>query len=550
MLWIALHLPCLSLESFVQTLPVEAHEETHGRSEVSSSPSGGLTRSDRSGGGALNKPLALLDEHRIQAANPAAQAVGVKPGMKRATALALAPAIVFGQADGRRDEQARCAVAQVALRFTPSVSLEASDTVVLEVQASLRLFGGLRPLLQRLQAALQPLDHQIRIATAPTALGAALLAAWRHDLVLGAHTIDSAALAALLSEAPVWLVGRGREHWEALQGMGLKQLGDLRHLPRSGLARRFGPDLLLDLDRAHGDAPDPRTWATLPRRFEMKLELFARADRCEQLLHAAGVLLQRLVAWAQARQVRVAAFTLGMHHETRLHRALQSDASAQADGRDPAVPACTPLTIAPGEASADAAHLHTLLAERLARVELPAPVLELAITCDHVLDQPAPNGELFPSAGSRREGLMRLVDRLQARLGHESLRRLQAVADHRPGHDSREVPLGSAAAAAAASAPVSPSAFPPGGAGLLRPLWTLPKPQPLRDSGAKPVLDGKPLQLLAGPERIETGWWDGDLVTRDYYVAVTATQALVWVYRERLPDPDAAPGWFLHGRFG
>jgi protein ImuB len=516
MLWIALHLPQLSLESFVQTLPVDA----------------------------INKPAALLDEHRIQAANSAAQAVGVRPGMKRATALALAPPIVFGQADPRRDEQARCTVAQVALQFTPSVSLEADDTVVLQVQASLRLFGGLRPLLQRLQAALQPLDHRIQIATAPTALGAALLATWRQDLVLGAHTIDRAALAALLNDAPVWLVGRGREHWEALQGMGLKQLGDLRRLPRSGLARRFGPDLLLDLDRAHGDAPDPRAWATLPRRFEMKLELFARADHCEQLLHAAGVLLQRLVAWARARQVRVAAFTLGMRHETRLHRALQPDASAQADGREPAVPACTPLTITPGEASADAAHLHTLLAERLARVALPAPVLELSIACSHVLDQPAPNGELFPSAGSRREGLMRLVDRLQARLGHESLRCLQAVADHRPGHDSREVALGSPGIAA------TPAPPPGAGGALLRPVWLLPQPQPLRESGTEPMLEGRVLQLLAGPERIETGWWDGDLVTRDYYVALTAAQALVWVYRERLPDPDAAPGWFLHGRFG
>jgi protein ImuB len=518
MLWIALHLPCLSLESFVQTLPTEA----------------------------ADKPVALLDEHRIQAANPAAQAVGVKPGMKRATALALAPPIVFGQADGRRDERARQAVAQVALGFTPSVSLEAIDTLVLEVQASLRLFGGLRPLLQRLQAALQPLEHRIQIATAPTALGAALLATWRHDLVLGAHTIDRAALAALLSEAPVWLVGRGREHWEALQGMGLKQLGDLLHLPRSGLARRFGPDLLLDLDRAHGDAPDPRTWVTLPHRFELKLELFARADRCEQLLHAAGVLLQRLVAWAQARQVRVAAFTLSMHHETRLHRVAQPGSSAEVvDGRDPAVPACTHLTIAPGEASADAAHLHTLLAERLARAGLPAPVLELAIACDHVLDQPAPNGELFPSAGSRREGLMRLVDRLQARLGPESLRRLQAVADHRPGHDGREVAWGRPGNAAATPAPPADA-----GSALLRPVWLLPKPQPLRESGAKPMLEGRVLQLLAGPERIETGWWDGDAVTRDYYVALTATQALVWVYRERLPDPNEMPGWFLHGRFG
>jgi protein ImuB len=172
-------------------------------------------------------------------------------------------------------------------------------------------------------------------------------------------------------------------------------------------------------------------------------------------------------------------------------------------------------------------------------------VLELAITCNHVLDQPAPNGELFPSAGSRREGLMRLVDRLQARLGPESLRRLQAVADHRPGHDGREVALSRPGNAAATPAPPADA-----GSALLRPVWLLPKPQPLRESGAKPMLEGRVLQLLAGPERIETGWWDGDAVTRDYYVALTATQALVWVYRERLPDPNEMPGWFLHGRFG
>ena len=85
---------------------------------------------------------------------------------------------------------------------------------------------------------------------------------------------------------------------------------------------------------------------------------------------------------------------------------------------------------------------------------------------------------------------------------------------------------------------------------LHRPAWLLPEPQPLPERGPLPLLDGQPLQLLAGPERIEAGWWDGALATRDYFIAQAADGALVWLYRSRLPrDPDAS-GWFLHGRFG
>ena len=114
MLWIGLHLPALSLESFAATLgPAQA-----------------------------GQPVALLDAHRIVQADAAAQALGVQAGMKRATALALAPELLLGQADAWRDAQALRAVAHAALAFTPAVAL-AGEGVRLEVQGSLRYFGGL-----------------------------------------------------------------------------------------------------------------------------------------------------------------------------------------------------------------------------------------------------------------------------------------------------------------------------------------------------------------------------------------------------------------------
>ncbi len=508
MLWIAVHLPQLSMESFAATLDAATRR----------------------------RPLALIEAHRITHVDARAADLGVQPGARRSTALALAADLALGQADPGRDAQALQAVGYAALAFTPMVCVEATDgagtpapVVLLEVQSCLRCFGGFRQLLGCLQRELQPLGHELQIASAPTALGAALLARWRDDLVHGAHSIDPAALRRLLDDAPVWLLGPGREHWEALQGMGLRRLADLRHLPRSGLARRFGNALLAALDRASGDAPDPREPIVCPPVFEQRIELFTRAESAEQMMTGARVLIAHLIAWARVRCSRVAGFTLRMHHEAhRLRDAHHSE-----------------IHIGLAAPSADAEHLASLLTERLARTPLAGPALEMSLRCDALVQSPAPNTELFPTRSTEREGLTRLIERLQSRLGTAGVQRLALVADHRPERAAAWLPAQSASNAVR-STPAQAS-----DGGPVRPLWLLREPLQLPEKGSRPWLDGTPLQLLAGPERIESGWWDGELAARDYFVARAHDGALVGVLRARLPPlsaPDGA-GWFLQGRF-
>jgi protein ImuB len=522
-LWVALHLPFLSLESFAATCI------------------------DASG---VAPPIALVDEHRIAAANATAQAEGVKPGLKRATALALAPRITLGQADAARDAEAMLPVLHAALAFTPQVSLQpasepgrAADTVLLEVQASLRYFGGLEALLQRLQRALEPLGHEVRSAVAATAEGAAILA----HIDPPPRCLDLEATRAALVATPVWLLGPGREHWEALQGMGLRRIGDLLGLPRAGLARRFSETLLLQIDAAFGRRPDPRTPIVPARLFESRLELFARADSTEQVLHGAALLLARLVLWLAAQHAFVRRFRLLMHHETRWQ---QGDRTPQA----------TALEIALAEPSRDSAHLLVLLRERLARLQLPAPTLELALQAEDIVKRAAPNSELFPTRQNENEGLTRLIERLQARLGAEQVQRLEAVDDHRPEQASRLRRVDASVDTAATRRKGKPVArvlqdqdeVTAPLTALARPVWLQPAAEPLAERRSRPLLDGRPLSLLAGPERIEAGWWDAALAERDYFIAEAADGALVWIYRARLPLSAGmeASGWFLHGRFG
>jgi protein ImuB len=540
-LWIALHLPLLSLESFAATLSPELAAQ----------------------------PIALMDAHRIVSVNAGARALGVKPGIKRATALALAPQLTLGLADAPRDAQALEAVAHAALAFTPMVAIEparaaassassglatrntaaTADTVLLDVQASLRYFGGLPALLARLHAALAPLGHRLHTVSAPTALGAALLARVHPQL----HCVDLAATCGALAAAPVWLIGPGREHWEALQGMGLRTIADLRVLPRSGLARRFGEAVLSELDRATGTRPDPREPIRLPPSFDSRLELFARADTTEQLLHGAGVLLARLVAWLAAQHAFVRRFSLVMEHER--HRRTEAH-----------TPAATTLDIALAEPSRDPAHLLVLLRERLAQLQLPAPTLDLRLHANDITRRAAPNSELFPTPQTEQDGLTRLIERLQARLGTAQVLRLETVADHRPERASRlcaaearvrPVPARgvagttrSARTAHGTHAAHATPADPNNAAAIVRPVWLLAQPEPLPERATGPMLGGQPLQLISGPERIESGWWDAALAERDYFIAQLPGGALVWVYRARLPVQEAMHGWFLQGRFG
>ncbi len=86
---------------------------------------------------------------------------------------------------------------------------------------------------------------------------------------------------------------------------------------------------------------------------------------------------------------------------------------------------------------------------------------------------------------------------------------------------------------------------------LPRPLGLLGEPQPLaaiRDAAGvvqRLLHGGQDVSLVSGPERIQSGWWDGGDVARDYYVARTADGAQWWIFRECAP----ARRWFVHGCF-
>jgi protein ImuB len=172
-----------------------------------------------------------------------------------------------------------------------------------------------------------------------------------------------------------------------------------------------------------------------------------------------------------------------------------------------------------------------LLRERLQGLPMPAPVEALALKAGRVIPLAGRSLDLFEREGRSEEDWRQLVDRLRARLGSEAVYGLSVVPDHRP--ERAWCPGGGE-----------------GGTGPVvlpgrRPLWLLETPRALEAPGDRPRWGGT-LALREGPERIEGGWWDGQDVARDYYVAESEAGERLWVYRDCRPPHR----WFLHGLFG
>lgn len=448
------------------------------------------------------------------------------------------------------------ALAVWALQFTPRVAI-ADEAVLMEVASSLRLFGGRRALAERVWTEAQELGA-CQLAWAPNSLAALALARAGVGMVcaaaggVGVH-VDTdnglmhhpaQALASRLDALPLQTLSAVRPHALTLAHIGCRTLGDLRALPRAGVARRFDKQLLHALDQAYGLAPEVHEWVLLPEVFDARLELMHRVEEASALLFGARRLLLQMCGWLSARHKGVTAFTLHWAHDVMRSR------DAGEGGH---------LTIGTAQPMRDVDHLCRLLAEHLARVTLAAPVGDLRLTADEVHKLKPSSASLLPDAAHQSDSLHLVLERLAARLGPERVLRPVLLPDHRPEWMCRW----QAAPLALPRKPV------PVGDGP-QPTFLLLQPLKLAMRGNRPLYQGE-LQLLVGPQRVEGGWWDrietpaatglADAntvcantpdrsrtrnVVRDYWVALSAHAGVLWVFQTRL---DESPAWYLHGHF-
>jgi len=450
------------------------------------------------------------------------------------------------------------AVASLALGFTPRVAL-LDEAVLMDVTGSLRLFGGLARLMQLLVQKIQLFFESNQVqALMERAQGATSL------IALGRLRLQGGPVIKRVADLPMHTLAAARPHLGVLERIGCRSWDDLLRLPRDGVARRFGAELLEALDRARGAVPDDYEWQVLPEHFEEKLELNALVTHGPALMAGVERLLVHLHAWLLGRQSGLCALKVIWHLDKR---------------RD--VPPTGELEIRTAQPAQDLRHMARLISEHLAQQKLLAPVHSLtlqSLATELLADAAAATGSLLMQARQQGDSAVELVERLSARLGDARVQAWQPCTDHRPELMQRWVSARNAIKSIAACAQSmggrgikrlkkdAPPSFSKARTEALYPAWLLPEPLKLQAVGNSPVYQGK-LTRMAGPQRLEAAEWllaDRDnrsaepglcekpWAFRDYYIYRSQQGGLLWVYSERLGSTPLATkqrAWYLHGFF-
>lgn len=379
-----------------------------------------------------------------------------------------------------------------AYQWSSLVSYASSEPLLwLELGASRALFDGHSALLTRITTELTQLGYSHTCALAPSPTAAALLTRVKEPR----HALTRLQLLTQLEPLPLQLLELPAPILAALADSGLRRIGEVLELPAVAIARRFEPETLLYLQRLCGKVDDPRPAWRPPPTYHSRCEFGAEVHTSTALLFPLQRLLLEFQGYLRGRDCGVLRFTLEFEHYR--HPTSRVSIGLSAAGRE-------------------AAQFLALVRERLHSLTLPAPVSALRL---EALEFASPNivqTDLFGNDAQPLQQLQRLLDRLRARLGEDSVRMFELAADYRPERGWRE---------GSSDVEANPHSPP-------RPCWLLQQPMRIE----------APTQLLRGPERIESGWWDGGDVSRDYYLARTEEGSQIWVFHDR-----RAGHWYLHG---
>lgn len=486
MLWLALHLPRIALDLIA-----------HGSSDNDAA-------------------IAIVEgppqRRSVHAVNAEASQAGVRVGQKLSAAQAICPDLQWRLRRPEHEQEALHQLAACLYRVSAEVSVHAPQGVLIEAAASRKLFGGGVGVVEAVREILGELALSAQIGIAPTPAGAELAA----RLGDGSHALSRHALLRLIDSAPLALSGLSEASCALLSGSGLRLLGEVTRLPRDALARRIGRDDMNHLDRLVGACADRRVLYQPPRSFARRIEMPTAISNTQSLLFPLKRMLGDLALFLLAQDAGIQRYQLQFVHEKH-------------------APSLLDIGLLHIERGADV--LFELMQERLDRFALPAPTIELCLRADHLLAYAPAQADLLSQRNDNRDTAERLLERLRARLGDEAICGIEVHAEHRPElasrpcalHAQAREPSPNYAAHSASHGVVTLSAA--------RPNWLLATPRPI---------DDQQLRMLSGPERIESGWWDGADCRRDYYIAEDGHGRRVWVFHTLGQQTT----WYLHGVFG
>ncbi|MEM7568396.1 MAG: DNA polymerase Y family protein, partial [Pseudomonadota bacterium] len=431
-----------------------------------------------------------------------------------------------------------------ARRWSPWVSTEGEDGLLLDVTGCAHLFGGEEALLEQIRARFAKLHITVRLALAPTRAAAWALARYGPAQSI----VTPSSLQKAVSPLPVAALNIDDAAQLLLRRVGLKTIGQLMAVPTAALAKRFNGGALtrqkkaapihplVRLDEMFGKRAAPLS--PLPHRPRLRvvqslMEPIGDVSAVEAVLFP---LIDRLATLLDT--------------EGKGTRALKLEAF-RTDGTRAIVFAAT------SRPTRQPAHMRRLFKDKLETVDAGFGFDAIALEAVRAQPLEAVPADLSGAAGLEGDEAA-LIDRLSARLGQRAVLRPVPVESHLPERAIRWEP---ALHYSPPKKPVQlPLSLPQRPHRLFEPpeeidvTYGVPEDPPRAFTWRRKT---HRVAKVEGPERLAPEWWRQGPMTRlrDYYRVEDDAGRRYWLFRYgRFGDgrgafEDAPPQWFLHGLF-
>ncbi|MFK8020171.1 MAG: DNA polymerase Y family protein [Pseudomonadales bacterium] len=505
----------------------------------------------------------VIQQQRVSYANAHALRSGIQIDSSLSTALALSPQLKTFERDLHCEQQQLHNLAHWAYHFSPSVCIpheqpekkvqqkqkeqQEHHLLLIEIQGSIKLFHKLKNILNLISTGLSDFGYNFTMGLAHTpkaaelmALGSLLLS--RPPPIEQVPSRDQC-LSALRQLSIQTLQVDGR-HISKLRKMGLQNIGQILDLPSQALGKRFGREFLQYLQKTTGQRNDPRRFIKPRESFSSQLFFLEPIENSQMLLFPMQRLLDELCQFLLARQLQCNHFSWHLR---------QGHSQRQKNGKH------SQLDIQLSQAQVNKTAFLNLTRIQLEKIHLRQAVHTVELKAINFVQANAQSQQLFDtlSDNTNREPLDSLLDKLQARLGEGTMYCIDCEQQHLPERANTTVaskfllslnnrPTASVTHKAAHSQDKTQAAetkvAEPKTPYAVRPAWLLRSPARVQQRDQNLYWRGK-LELLQGPERIETGWWES-AQQRDYYIAQHEDGGVYWLYKD-IPSKT----WYVQGVF-
>lgn len=445
-------------------------------------------------------PFAIIDKalNEVVQFNSLAYDSGIRKHMGVASSIALCNELKVTSYKKELEEKELEYIAEKLYLITADIFLDPPKGIYINTSNMSRIYPTVNRLWRDITKAINTNSFTYQFSSSYSALTAKLLA---YSGINKLFTNKQSALTHLKA-FHISSLSLEKNTEKALHHVGIRRLEGLLSIPLKDLAIRFDIELINTVGYLKGEVKQKLKAYEPSNFFSKKLELMFDISNITLLAKPILKLLEQLQDFLISRNLTLQ--EIHLYFET----SEQSLISVKVNSARP-------------QKNAD--KWLELITLKLEQIELEYPVRALRLIGNNLLQEQFETAPLLPHDTSQPD-LKDLITLLQTKLGKSSVWQLQYHSEYLPEKSTKLVPY---------SDNSSTLTLTDHAQHCIRPTFLLPAPIELKER----------VQLRSSPERIQTDWWDRDLINRDYFIAESRTHQKYWIYRQ----PDRR--WFLHGYF-